>query len=431
MKNFTKLFLLLALFFITEFSFGQGINFETKSYAETVEAAKSTGKMIMLDFYTDWCVPCKQMNERIFTEKRVGDVMNDSFLILRIDAEKGEGVELAKRFSVTGYPTLIFLNSDNTEKYRLRGAPLNVNLFLEMINVVKGKEINLNEIYDAYLIAEPADKLVKAQQIVSLGPAQYALMTGNEHLNLRAKVQEVVKFYFEAKPVSDMINETDFDIISLFLGGATNELPQIEFLYKNYNKFKDVVPEIDLATFVVKVNNESIQKYSRDGDLIWKKFVAYIDNELKSAYTLLGEKNPREIMSCVANINSALYVEKDFDRYISLRDKYSKLLKDSGEEMKGNYFYAAQILYRQSDGKLSEKQINKAIAWLNLNVEEGFNLPATYLLLGDYYALLPDKKAEAIYNYNRCANEAAKQGENVNNRYRKIVTTKINEVKMK
>lgn len=429
MRNFTKLFFVTALFLITGFSFGQGIKFETKSYNETIEAAKSANKMIMLDFYTDWCVPCKQMTERIFTQERVGDVINDSFVVFRVDAEKGEGVELAKRFEVTGYPTLIFLDSNGIEKFRLRGAPLNVNFFLETINVVKGKSINLNELYDAYLIAEPADKLVKAQQIISLAPAQYSLMTGKAHSDLRAKVQEVLKFYFETKPVSDMINVTDFEIISVFYNGAMNDTPQVALIYNNYDKFKQLVPEIDLATFVVKVNNESIQKYSRDGDLIWKKYVNYIDKELQSAYTLLGEKNAREIMSCVANINSSLYVEKDFDRYISLRDRYSKLLKESGSDMKGNYLYAAQILYRQSEGKLSAKQINKGIDWLNLNVEEGFNLPATYLLLGDYYSLLPDKKAETIYNYNRCVNEAMKQGERVSKRYTRIVTEKIKELK--
>ena len=74
-------------------------DFRHISYAEGLEAAKAEGKTLFIDFYTEWCGPCKRMARDVFPQKDVGDYMNAKFVCLKIDAEKGEGVELAKRLS--------------------------------------------------------------------------------------------------------------------------------------------------------------------------------------------------------------------------------------------------------------------------------------------------------------------------------------------
>lgn len=405
------------------------VSYAQSDYTSALALAKSQNKIILLDFYTDWCIPCKQMEEHIFTQKRVLEVINSDFIKLRLDAEKGEGIELAQKYGISGYPTLVFLGSDGMEKGRIQGAPFNTNFFINVLNVVRGKTTDIATLLLKFQSSTGVEKLQTAKDIAVLGPAHYMLLKGESQKKLREEVKIVVDYYFKNKPSEEMTNLQDFEIISMFLDGATNESSQIIHLYKNYDKFKSIVPEADLAPFVVKVNNQSIQEYSRRGDLIWKRFVGYIGNELAGAYAYMGEKNAKELMSCVGNINMALYVDKNFDRYINLRDKYTDLLTTSGSDTKGNYFYAAQVLYNHSDGKLSPKQITKGLQWLEQNVGENFNLPATYMLMGDFYALLPDKQAEAISNYNRCAMEAKKQGEKVESMYLSKVKNKIDNVK--
>lgn len=405
------------------------LSYAQSNYTSTLTLAKSQNKIIMLDFYTDWCIPCKQMEEHIFTQKRVLEVLNSDFIKLRVDAEKGEGIKLAQLYGISGYPTLVFLDSDGMEKGRIQGAPFNTNFFLNVLNVVRKKTADIATLFLKFQSSTGPEKLQTAKDIAVLGPAHYMLLKGEPQKKLRGEVKLVVDYYFKNKPSEEMTNLQDFEIISMFLDGATNESSQIVHLYKNYDKFKTIVPEADLAPFVVKVNNQSIQEYSRRGDLIWKRFVGYIGNELAGAYAYMGEKNAKELMSCVGNINMALYVDKNFDRYINLRDKYTDLLIASGSDTRGNYFYAAQVLYNHSDGKLSSKQITKGLQWLEQNVAENFNLPATYMLMGDFYALLPDKQIEAISNYNRCAMEAKKQGEKVESMYLSKVKNKINNVK--
>lgn len=412
------------------FLFSVGV-YAQSDYSSVLAQAKSQNKLVILDFYTDWCIPCKQMDQYIFSQKRVNDMIEANFIRLRIDAEKGDGVSLAEKYQVSGYPTLVFLGSDGLEKDRMQGAPSSTGFFMEVLRVVQDKSVDMANLFLKFRSSTGEDKLQAAQEIALVGPAHYILMRGEAQKKLREDVKIAVDYYFKNQPVEKMVTQKDFEIISMFLDGVTNETPQIIYLYKNYNRYKEIVGEADLASFVVKVNNQNIQEYSRRGDLIWKRFVGYIGNELASAYAFMGEKNAKELMTCVANINAAVFVDKNFDRYITLRDKYTELLKANGGDTRGNYLYAAQVLYNKCDGKLTDKQIAKGIAWLDLNISENFNLPATYLLMGDFYSLQPAKKAEAISNYNRCAMEAKKQGERVEAMYLGKVKVRIDSVKAK
>ena len=108
--------LLLNLILLTIFSAASAqTNFRHLSLSEGVAAAKAEGKLVFVDFFTTWCGPCNMMTQDIFPQEEVGDYFNENFVCLKIDAEKGEGIELAKRFERTGYPTFVVLNTDGEE----------------------------------------------------------------------------------------------------------------------------------------------------------------------------------------------------------------------------------------------------------------------------------------------------------------------------
>ena len=67
---------------------------------------------MFIDFYTSWCGPCKMMMKNVFPLKEVGDYLNARFVCVKIDAEKGEGPELAKRYKVKAYPTFVAIDPD-------------------------------------------------------------------------------------------------------------------------------------------------------------------------------------------------------------------------------------------------------------------------------------------------------------------------------
>ncbi len=89
-----------------------GITFLEKPFADLLAQAKTEDKLIFVDAYTTWCGPCKMMTAKVFPDQRVGEVYNERFINAKFDMEKGEGPVLAKRYSVSAYPTYLFVNGE-------------------------------------------------------------------------------------------------------------------------------------------------------------------------------------------------------------------------------------------------------------------------------------------------------------------------------
>ena len=120
MKKIVYLFSFLLLSSFVEDS--KGIKFTEGSWLQVLGEAKKQNKLIFIDIYTTWCGPCKMMSAKVFTDSKVGEKFNASFINYKIDAEKGEGIELAKTFAITAYPTYLFVNAGGELVYRALGA---------------------------------------------------------------------------------------------------------------------------------------------------------------------------------------------------------------------------------------------------------------------------------------------------------------------
>lgn len=116
-----RYFLLSCLLLLTGALFAQGINFDHGTWKEALAKAKAEDKLVFVDVYTSWCGPCKKMVAEVFPLKEVGDVFNPNFVNYKIDAEKGEGIAIAKQFGVKSFPTYLFVNGDGVLIYRSGG----------------------------------------------------------------------------------------------------------------------------------------------------------------------------------------------------------------------------------------------------------------------------------------------------------------------
>ena len=94
-----------------------GPTFSTvRSEAELDAALRSAGRPVMLDFYADWCVSCKEMERFTFTDPAVQAKMANA-LLLKADVTKNDDDDraLLKRFSLFGPPGTIFFAADGRE----------------------------------------------------------------------------------------------------------------------------------------------------------------------------------------------------------------------------------------------------------------------------------------------------------------------------
>src|SRR5476651_1800653 len=113
-----KLTLVLALTTLIACSAFAQINFNKDiKWADALAQAKETHKLIFLDMYTDWCGPCKEMDKDVFPMQAVGDVFNSSFINYKLDAEKGEGPAVKKKYDVASYPNYLFVDGEGTLIY--------------------------------------------------------------------------------------------------------------------------------------------------------------------------------------------------------------------------------------------------------------------------------------------------------------------------
>lgn len=87
-----------------------------------LERAERENKLVFIDFYTDWCTPCKIMDENVFRDRRFTDYLNKNFISYKVDAEKGNGTQLASIFGVQVYPTLLFVDKDGLVVERIDGS---------------------------------------------------------------------------------------------------------------------------------------------------------------------------------------------------------------------------------------------------------------------------------------------------------------------
>lgn len=88
-----------------------------KSSAELdVVLAQSNGKIVMLDFYADWCISCKEMEKLTFVEPKVKAQL-DQMLLLQVDvtANNADDKALLRRFDLFGPPGIIFFGTDGKE----------------------------------------------------------------------------------------------------------------------------------------------------------------------------------------------------------------------------------------------------------------------------------------------------------------------------
>jgi thiol:disulfide interchange protein DsbD len=89
--------------------------------AELDDKLTAPGKLVMLDFYADWCVSCKEMETFTFSDPRVRAKL-DSMLLLQTDVTGNtpEQRALLKRFSLFGPPGIIFFDAHGRELKGLR-----------------------------------------------------------------------------------------------------------------------------------------------------------------------------------------------------------------------------------------------------------------------------------------------------------------------
>jgi thioredoxin-related protein len=90
-------------------------------YKKGLEMAKSEGKPLFIMLYADWCPHCNQMKKEVFSDPNVMAFLKENYICIWKNIEKEEGVALKNKYNTKSLPTFLFLDSNETLLYALKG----------------------------------------------------------------------------------------------------------------------------------------------------------------------------------------------------------------------------------------------------------------------------------------------------------------------
>lgn len=93
--------------------------FQKLSLDEALKKAKKDEKIVMVDFYADWCGPCKLLDKKTWTDEKVQSFLKDKTVAVKIDVDDAE--DLAKKYKIKSIPAMVFIKADGTEVGRIVG----------------------------------------------------------------------------------------------------------------------------------------------------------------------------------------------------------------------------------------------------------------------------------------------------------------------
>ena len=85
--------------------------------AAALTSARTSGKPVVIDFYADWCLPCKELDQKTFSDASVAHEL-DRFVRVKADltaADDARTKELTKQYAIVGVPTIVILDAAGNE----------------------------------------------------------------------------------------------------------------------------------------------------------------------------------------------------------------------------------------------------------------------------------------------------------------------------
>jgi protein disulfide-isomerase len=107
---------------------------------EAFQKALSEKKLVFLYWGAVWCPPCNELKANVFSKPKFAELMK-SFIPVYLDGDTEEAQSWGERLQTSGYPTVLVLDQDKKELFRL-GSSINLAEFEDALQPLLGQSIN-------------------------------------------------------------------------------------------------------------------------------------------------------------------------------------------------------------------------------------------------------------------------------------------------
>lgn len=218
----------LFLMFLGCFFGGEAqTNFRQLTFDEAITAAKVENKQVFIDFYTEWCGPCKVMARDIFPQKILGDYLNKHFVCIKLDAEK-EGREVSAHYKIEVFPTYIIVDVTGKEIFRKTGWISSENL-IAVIGSAIDPEKTPECLKKRYESGERSAEVVRAY----VGIRMEKIMRKRNNQAEKEEIFQIVLDYFKKLTDAERLAPENIFMYMEYIDNPTQEIGQFMIVHRN------------------------------------------------------------------------------------------------------------------------------------------------------------------------------------------------------
>ena len=321
------------------------------TWKEAFAEAQKQDKYLFVDCYTDWCGWCKVADKKTFPDEMVAEVLNKWFISVKVDMERGEGVALAQKYRVTGFPSYLMFTPDGYFAKKMTGYIENPEEFAEEVKESMDEKARPN--YPSKLTSEVQFPVFYTKSFTN---------KDNKEKRVNPEMEKVNAWLASQK---DLFSEETWSVMYRFPLNDTNTavfLSNIKSYIEIYGKAEvmDLVGQI--ANQKLSVALESHQKSDLGAALVFvDKYMPEHKEDTKAYFELRFLEAIQEWMG-YARAAQRIIDKKGIENHINGVNNYSWTLYENATET---------------------KVLGMALEWMSKVV----NLDPQYMYLDTYAAL--------------------------------------------
>jgi thioredoxin-related protein len=402
-RSLIKSLMMFALVFTSATLFAQGIKFEENlSWSEIKAKARDENKYIFLDIYTTWCGPCKVMDVGVYPNEKVGALMNEKFIAVKVQQDQtandnsmvkswySDAQLIIDTYKVEAFPSFLFFSPDGRLMHRALGFQ-NVTAF--------------NKIAETAL-TNPMEGLYKQIAGYKQGHKEYTTLP-----ELIKNVREVQKDdqlateiamdykvnFLEKLSEKELLNKKHLDFIGENFNLINSNDRFFKLCYEQPGKV-DFVKDYDPGSWANIVVTQTIGREEIEPRLWKDKKPLHRKPDWQSIIAVVKKKYPKvNSEELISNAKDAYYKTiKDYEEFAKRKNANPPVAQSSMLSDSWALNSQAWTLFENSSDK---DALTTALSWSDLSIRlDSLNILKTHEMPN---TALYDTKANLLYKLGR------------------------------